>query len=233
MVKMRHVEMEVIAMIITGKLISLAIIVASVPVGLISYYIMSPLDKVKKKQYIEELTSQIISFVVFIWVAKIILNFSLFIRDPIVVLTYPSNSQAFYLAILFSALLLLYKAVTKKINLLPFIESGVFVFLVTSFTYELIQIVVNKDPFTFGYLVLLAVLLCLFFLVSERIKTSTLISMILVGWSVGMLFLVYKQPFATVFGYLMKPWFIWVIFITGFLFFIITRRKRVFNNGWN
>lgn len=220
-------------MLITAKLLSLVIIFASVSVGIISYYIMSPLAKGEKKQYIEELSSQLFNFVVFIWVAKITLKLPLFITDPIVVLTYPSNSQAFYLAILFSALLLLYKGVKKKINILAFIESSIPVFLVTSFTYELIQIVINKDTFTFGYLVLLAILLCLFFLVTERIETSTLISMILVGWSVGMLFLAYNQPFATVFGYIMAPWFIWVIFITSLLLIFITKRKKVFYNGWN
>lgn len=220
-------------MLITAKLISLAIIIVSFIIGLISFYIMIPLPKAEKKQYIEELNTQLINFILFIWVAKVILNFSLFITDPMVVLAYPSNSQAFYLAILFNVLLFLYKGTKKKINMLAFIESGVLVFLITSFTYEFIQIIVNKDTFTFGYLMLLAILLCLFFVVSDRIKTSTLISMILVGWSVGMLFLSFNQPFATIFGYLMAPWFIWVIFITSLLFFIITRRKKVFNDGWN
>lgn len=142
-------EMEVIAVLITAKLISLAIIIASVLVGIISFYLMSPLAKVEKKQFIEELSSQVINFVLFIWVAKIILNLPLFITEPIVVLTYPSNSHAFYLAILLSALLLVYKSVKKKINIFAFIKSGVLVFLVTSFTYEMIQIVVNKDMFTY------------------------------------------------------------------------------------
>lgn len=222
-------------MFITTKLISIASMIVSFLIGIISYYIMNHLPKVEKKQYIEELNTQVINFVLFIWAAKIILNISLFIKSPIVVVTYPSNSQAFYLAILFSILLLLYKGIKKKINIniLAFLESGILVFLVTSFTYEFIQIVINKDSFTFGYLVLLVVLLCLFFLVAGRMNQRTVISIILVGWSIGMLFLSYIQPFVTVFGYLMAPWFILVILIASFLFFILTRRKKGIYNGWN
>ncbi len=220
-------------MLITTKLISIASMIVSFLIGIISYYIMNHLPKVEKKQYIEELNTQVINFVLFIWAAKIILNISLFIKSPIVVVTYPSNSQAFYLAILFSVLLLLYKGIKKKINILAFLESGILVSLVTSFTYEFIQIVINKDSFTFGYLVLLVVLLCLFFLVAGRMNQRTVISIILVGWSIGMLFLSYIQPFATVFGYLMAPWFIWVILIASFLFFILTRGKKGIYNGWN
>src|SRR5690625_2965938 len=164
-------------MIITDKLISFAIVIVSFIIGIISFYIMNPLPKAKRKQYIEELSSQVINFVLFIWVSKVILNLPLFFTDPIVVLSYPSNSHAFYLAVLFSSLLLLYKWAKKKINMVAFIESGILVFLVTSFSYELIQIVINKEPFTFKYLVLLAVLLSLFFMLVGRIKTSTLISL--------------------------------------------------------
>ena len=220
-------------MLITAKLISLVTIIVSFVIGIISFYVLIPLSKVEKRQYIEELSTQVINLLLFIWVAKIILNLPLFLKDPIVILTYPSNSQAFYLAILFSALLVLYKGIKKKLNMLIFFESGIFVFLVMSFSYELIQFVMIKDTFTLGYLALLAVLLCLYLLVAEQIKTSTLISIILVGWSIGMLFLSFNQPSAAVFGYLMAPWFIWMIFVISILFLIITRIKKVSYNGWN
>lgn len=220
-------------MIIMNKIISLAIIIGSIPVGMIIYYIISPLPKKEKKQYIEELLSQLINFVIFIWIAKIILNLPLFITDPIVVLTYPSNSQAFYLALLFSALWFLYKKKKTNLNFLMFIKSSLFILLTSSFTYELIQIGMNNDTYRFGYLALLTTLLCLYLLISERINTHILISIIFIGWSIGMLFLVYNQSFITVFGYLMAPWFIWVTFIVSLLFFIIILRKWGFYSERN
>lgn len=219
--------MEEISMLVTSKLISIAIVFVSLAIGISSYYIMNNASKEQRKKNIEEMISKIINFIIFIWLAKIILNFTLFISDPLVILAYPSTSRAFYLAILFSALILIYKGIRKKLDVFTFIESCIPVFLVTSFTYELLQFVVNNNTYSFGYLILLAVLLVLFILISGRIATSTLIILVFVGWSAGMLLLAYIQPFATVFGYIMAPWFIGVFLITNLLLIIIKKRKKV------
>src|SRR5690625_4872518 len=69
--------------------------------GFIFFYIFSNLHKTEKKEHIQEITSLIINFIIFIWIAKILLNFNLLIKDPFAGLAYPSNSNSFYLAIVF------------------------------------------------------------------------------------------------------------------------------------
>ena len=213
-------------MVIASKFMSITTLFISLIIGFISNYIISDLSKEQKKKNTEEMVSQLINFIIFIFISKIILNLPLFISDPLVVLAYPSDSGAFYLAILFSALLLIYKDVRKKMDLLIFIESSIPVFLITSFVYEFIQFVLNDNTYSFGYLILLAVLLVLYYLITERITTSTLIILMIIGWSAGMFLLAFIQPFATVFGYIMAPWFIVVFLIISLSYIMIKKRKK-------
>ncbi|WP_230856172.1 MULTISPECIES: hypothetical protein [Bacillaceae] len=217
---------------IVSKLISIGIIAVSMFAGFISYYITSDLSKEQRKKHMEEMISQLINFIIFIWLGKVILNFSIFIKDPLAILAYPSNSQSFYLAVLFSGLLLVYKSKRQQLYVLEFIESFLHVFLVASFTYEFIQLVWNDNTYAFGYLVLLTVLLVLFFLTRGRIAVITIIIMILTGWTAGVLLLTFIQPFVTVFGYIMAPWFVGLFFISSILLIIFKHRKRD-RNGRN
>ncbi|OZU87569.1 hypothetical protein CIL03_15870 [Virgibacillus indicus] len=200
-------------MVIAGKLIEISIIVLSLAAGFISFYILSDLSKKQKKRQIDELTSKLVNFVIFIWIGKIILNFSIFIKDPLAILAYPSDSDSFYIAVLFTAIILAYKSIRKKMKVPAFMESFLHVFLIASFLYEFIQLVWNDNTYAFGYLILLAVLLVLFFLTRERLAASLTIMVMLIGWSAGVLVLTLIQPFVTVFGYIMEPWFLIVFFI--------------------
>ena len=112
----------------TFKLMSIGIIIISFVVGLIFFYMISYLSKEQRKAQIEEIVSQLINFIIFIWIGKIILNFSIFIKDPLAILAYPSNAEAFYLAVLFSAILLFYKAYKKKFDVLQLATSFLSVF---------------------------------------------------------------------------------------------------------
>lgn len=200
-------------MVIASKLIPISIIVLSFAVGIISFYVMSDLPKEQKKKQIEDLISQLVNFVIFLWLGKIILHFSIFIEDPLAILAYPSNSDSFYLAVLFIAIVLAYKSIRKKMNVTVFMESFLHVFLIASFFFEFIQLIWNDNTYAFGYLILLAVLLVLFFLIHERLAASLTIMIMLIGWSAGVLVLTFIQPFVTVFGYIMEPWFLIVFFI--------------------
>ncbi|WP_240510215.1 hypothetical protein [Virgibacillus profundi] len=122
------------------KIMSIGIIVISIVAGLIFFYIVSDLPKEKRKVHIEEMVAQLINFIIFIWLGKIILNFFIFIKDPLAILAYPSDSDAFYLALLFSAIVLMYKSKRNEIDILLFIESFLSVFLVRHFCMSLFNL---------------------------------------------------------------------------------------------
>ncbi|WP_229683127.1 hypothetical protein [Virgibacillus oceani] len=224
--------MEERVLVVASKLMAIGLIVISLVVGFISFYMMSDLSKEKKKRHVEEMSSQLINFIIFIWLGKVILNFSIFLKDPLAILAYPSNSEAFYLAVLFTALLLVYKSKRQRLDVQAFIESFLHVFLVASFVYEFIQLVWNNNTYSFGYLVLLAVLLVLFFLIRGHITAGTLITTILTVWSAGVFLLILMRPFITVFGYILAPWFMGLFFIISLIIIIIRYRKRD-RNGRN
>ncbi|WP_245844139.1 hypothetical protein [Oceanobacillus rekensis] len=186
---------------------------------------MSDSPKDQKKKRMDELISQLVNFVLFIWLGKIILHFSIFIKDPLAILAYPGNSDSFYLAVLFIVIVLVYKSFRKQMNVLTFMESFLHVFLVASFLYEFIQVIWNDNSYAFGYLILLSVLLILFFLLFRWLTASLLIMVMLIGWSFGMWILTSIQPFVTVFGYIMEAWFVGLFFTLSLVILIYKIRK--------
>ncbi|MEN2768009.1 hypothetical protein [Ornithinibacillus xuwenensis] len=202
-------------MAIASKLTAIGIITLSFAIGFLFFYLYSDLKKEQKKKHFEELTSQLINFVIFIWLGKIVLNLTSFLSDPLSVLAYPSDSKAFYFAIVLITLLLLNKSKQKNIKILPLKESFVHVFLISSFVYEFIQLVVEDNSYAFGYVILLAILIGIFFFLRERMNILILFMILVTTWSLGMVSLALIQPFVTVFGYMMAPWFVGVVFIAS------------------
>lgn len=212
-------------MAITSKLAAVGIIVASIVAGFLSFYIISNLPKETKKKQIEELTSQFINFIIFIWLGKIIVNFSTFIKDPLAVLAYPSDSNAFYLAVLFSGILLVYKTKRKQLDGRIFIHVFLHVFLVASFSFEFIQLVWNNNHLALGYLILLAMLLVFLFVFNDKLTATKLSVILFILWTSGVILLSFFQPFVTVFGYNVSPVFAGILFIISLSYLLLKQRK--------
>lgn len=188
-------------MAVRGKLIELGILVLSIGAGLAAFYFWSDLPKKKKRAHINEMASQLINFIIFIWIGKILLNFSLFLSDPFAVLAYPSDAKAFYVAIVFITLLFIYKAFRKKENIFPIIESFLPVFLVSSFVYEFIELIVKDNPYAFGSIILYSILIALYYFLQKRIRSEILFIVLITFWSVCMVLLLAFLPFVSIFGY--------------------------------
>jgi hypothetical protein len=218
-------------MVSASKLISIGIISLSIMIGLGTFYVISDLSKQKRREHIEGIVSQLINFILYIWMGKIILNFSVFIKDPLAILAYPSSSHAFYLAILFSILVNLLQSKDAHKNDPHFIESLVFVSLGTVFVYEFIQLVWNSNAYAFGTLIVVGFLLVLFISLREKIAFSTLLIVTITAWSGGMMLLAFIQPIVTLFGYIMTPWFVGLFYLIS-MFILINKRRRE-RRGWN
>jgi|SRR5690625_2802581 len=207
-------------------LFSIATIMISFIAGFIFFYITSTLSKTKKKLYIEEIISLIVNFIIYIWIGKIIINFSIFIRDPLAVLAYPSNSNAFYIAILLIILNVLYKIKRHRLQIEPLFVSFLPIFLVANFVYEFIQIVWYRDTLSLSYLALLMILIILQLMLAEKIPEK-ITYILLLGWGIGQLVLNIFLPYTSVFNFIMAPWFLTAIVIVTLFLFIIHHRKRV------
>ncbi|MEK3889650.1 hypothetical protein [Bacillus sp. FSL K6-3431] len=143
------------------------------------------------------------------------------------ILAYPSDSAAFYLAVFFSVCTIAVKTKRQQIDVLAFLDSFIYVFLIASFTYEFIQIVWNNNTYSIAYMVFLTLLIIGFLFARDRIATNTLIFIMLICWAVGSLGLTFIMPFIMVFGYTIAPWFLGLFMISCLTLLILKQRKKV------
>lgn len=201
----------------------------SIGLGVAVFYLVSDLSKEQKKNQAAEALSQIVNFVLFIWLAKILLNLPLLLSDPLAVLAYPSDSRAFYLAIFFSAAFLFYSMRSDRTKGGQLIQTLLYILLPASFFYEFIHLTWYDDSYAFGNVILNAVLLALFLGLNDRIFPSAVGSVLLSVWAAGLFLILLIQSYASVFGYEMAPLFILTIFTAGLLLILLSNRRRATN----
>lgn len=208
-------------------LTSIGMIVLSFIIGIGVYYITSKSPKETKKKQIDEIVSQLINLVIFIWIAKVITNIGIFIKDPFAVLAYPSNAQAFYLATLLTFIFITYKVWKKEIDSLALFTTFMPVFLLASFSYEFMQMIWGNGVYSWAYLAILMVLLLAYYLMDDLVPLSTLSFSLFILWSIGKVVLGIVLPFTTVFSYIIAPWYAVILFSIGIVLFIYHRKKDV------
>lgn len=91
----------------------LVVLIGSFIVGFLFFWFMSPTQKWNKKKWIEEASNLLVVFVITLWIGKIFTNLHSFISDPISILAYPSDSKAFYIAVLLTVIFESYRK-TKR-----------------------------------------------------------------------------------------------------------------------
>lgn len=210
----------------TTVLMTIAIHTISIVAGLAIYYLSSKLGVSERKKVIEQLTSYIINFILFIWLAKVIWQLPLFISDPVAVLAYPSNAQAFYLAIFLILIQIGYHCKKRGLNIQVLLFHFIPVLLSASFTYQFIDLVWLNNQFAWGNFLLMMFLLLLFLRLRERLQQRTLIITITLCWVMGKLILNSLLPYTTIFGYMIHPLLYLVVGMICMVLFVI-RRKRV------
>lgn len=214
-------------MSITNIAIFALILIVSLILSCGAYYIYSNQTRIVKKEVLNEIVSNIINIVIFVWVSKILLNISLFFDDPMAVIVYPSNAQSFYVAFVLTTLLFSYQIRKKKININIFIRAFTFVFLVGSIISELIQYFWQDNLSSVGYFILLMLMFTVLILLEDKIKTNMLMYFLILIYSLGLLILSFVYPVVTVFGYIIQPYFIGVFFVISFLIiFLLDKREE-------
>lgn len=208
----------------TQVLIKIGILVGSFLVGLLFFYMTSPLSKEKKKLHIDQVVSQLINFVIFIWLGKVIDHFNLFIKDPLAVLAYPSNASAFYIATLLFLLWMGYQVNRKKLQITSFMKAFVPVLLAASFVYEFIQLTMYEKNTPF-YLALLMILLVTYVFRTKKFSSQLLLLMI---WAIGQIIISFFVPFVTISDFIISRYFfVGIIVLCIALYSYNVRRKVV------
>lgn len=214
-------------MLSSDIVLSTGILLLSFIVAILCTYYLINHSKNCKKLYIEESINQIINFTILIWCSKILINLPLFINEPLSVLAYPSNSNAFYCAFILTFILFIYKVKRKTLKVNKFIQIFIFIILTASFIYEFLQYQLSDDVYAFGYFILLSILLLIFIMIRGKMKISSQTLLLVSIWSVGLLILYYWQSIIIIFDYVIEPWFIFLFFITNlcFIWFIVRKEE--------
>src|SRR5699024_1243831 len=204
----------------------IGVIIGSFLMGFVFFYMTNPFHKKMKKSILEQLSSLLINFVIYIWVGKIILNIHVFVQDPLAILAYPSDSAAFYVASLLISLHIGWNVWRRKMDL-HILEAFVPVFLGASFIYEFVQIFWYEDRYTWLYIGLINALILFFLLVEGHFARWKLSLYIMILWCLGQMILSFVMPFATVFSYIISPWYVGALLLLIGSLFVYLNRKLV------
>lgn len=214
-------------MAVLARLTAIGILIGSFLLAFVFYFIISSDERKIKMKNLEQISGIIINFIIYVWVAKVVLNIAIFIRDPIAVLAYPSDSRAFYFAFVFLIVHIIYQGRKDDWKISEIKTALVPIFLSSSFVYEFIQLVSGGVGFAAFYLGLLFVLLLLLVIGYDRWPKDILNVGLMIGWAVGALILSIRLPYLTVFNYMMSPLFLAIILVVLIGLLIFNRRNVV------
>ena len=159
----------------TTVMVSAGMIAGSFTAGTGIYYLHNTQSKQIKKQQIDQLLSLIISFIIYLWIAKIALQLPLLMKSPMAVLAYPSNSFHFYFA---TGLCLLHTAYIfrKKLNEARlFFQSFSFIMLSTLLVHEFLLIITDvHHQLSLYFICLTALVFCYVLLYQKQIMINLL-----------------------------------------------------------
>ncbi|MGM8213186.1 hypothetical protein ACLIBH_10380 [Virgibacillus sp. W0430] len=212
-------------MALTAALTKIGILVTSFLLSYIVYYFTNSLPHQSKKEQLEELTSLLINFVIYIWVGKIVANIQLFIQDPLSVLAYPSSSAAFYVAVLLIGINVAFKIKRHSFNAKMLLYVFTPIFLLSSFMYELIQLLFNKNYVMLPYLSVMFILVIL--VLMERFNKGKQLLVLIFIWNIAQLVLAIVMPYTRIFGYLIDPLFFVLMIISLIVLYRLTYKRKV------
>lgn len=204
---------------------SIVILVVSFIGGFVLFYLTSTDSRKMKKAKLDDMTSLLINFVIYIWIGKIIANLPTFIQDPLAILAYPSNSTAFYIATLLMAVNIVDRKIRKQQDIRQLGQSFLPVLLGALFSYEFLQVIVVGNRITWEALVLLMIVLVIFIVLYDKLSQAKSSFITFCIWMIGYLFISIFHSYATIFGYMIAPIYFIILFILAFPFFVYSRSE--------
>lgn len=213
-------------MVITSALITVVVLVISYGIGALYYYFLQDGSTGEKRKQLDQTTSIVINFVIFIWLGKIATHLPIFVRDPLAVLAYPSNQVAFYVATFFFIVYFLIQTKREKIigeDVFPVVIPVLFV---TQFVYELIQFLYMKEKSALPLVIFLAVLVIIDLFLKERTKRR-IERLLFSVWLLGLAVFSFMSTYPTLFGYRLHVVFYTILIILVGSYFVYNGKRKV------
>ena len=194
-------------------------------ISAILYYLRSEQSKTVKKQVVDDILGHIIRLVLMMWTIKIIRHFSLFLNDPLAVLAYPSDTNTFYLGLMFVIIIALVEGVWKKKDVLSLLPPFFYMLFLTLFVYESYVLFIQQSMYSFPYYLVLASTIMSYLIFSEKRtvwnKTWWAVSI----WTLGSLVIFPFQSLVTIVQFRMLPLFALLLFVSVSYIYIKQERR--------
>src|SRR5690606_671786 len=205
----------------------IVVLIISFLLAVLFFRLTSPHSKNVKKALNNYIESLVLTLVVSIFIAKIILHFTLFTEDPMAVLAHPSDANVFYIAFLFTILFGIWKWRKMEIEVGDILLSCIQIFAVAVFVYELAQLLWEHN-INIMYISALVIMVLLSILFSKKISSLFSASILLMIWGSTQLILpIFTET--SLFQYTVAPAFYSVIFLVGFTLFMLSKGAGVKN----
>lgn len=204
---------------------ALIVFVIGFGIGLLFLGFLKAFEKNELKQQIDDILSIVFTFIIALWIGKVLLRFPQFLEDPMAVLVYPSNTATFYSAVLLTIIYSAYTFKKKHISMFTILFSWMTVFLTTLFVYEFVFFIDGGSIERIGFLSLFACLTIYNIVFQGKIRQQTLGIILFFGWALGSWILAFFYQ-ASIFQFYIDKWFLGVLLIVSILLLVYNYRKR-------
>src|SRR5699024_1954110 len=192
---------------------SIGLLIASFLIGIGYFYIQSDRPKKTRKKQIEVVSSILINIVIYVWVGKVLVNLPKFISDPLAILAYPSNANAFYVASVLGLINIIINIKKNKIDLNTYIEAFIPIFIGASLIFEFINYIQDGTINSLMHFLLLILLIGIQLILHKKLSVVKLNLIITIIWSSVKLALSLIYSYTTIFNYLIHPIYFVIIII--------------------
>ncbi|WP_058308803.1 hypothetical protein [Gracilibacillus massiliensis] len=165
----------------------LIITIASFVIGFILFYFLSPFEKQRTKQLLDTVSNIFLTLIISLWIGKILWNIDVFVKDPMAILTYPSNTLALYLALILTIGYTWWKWIRTFASYQDHLYVFTTIFLLASFLNSFMEQIFFQT--NWQYLVGLLILLSYLIAFSGKKATAVLANTMLVGWGILQIFI--------------------------------------------
>ncbi len=212
-------------MVSTTALISIGTIVFSFISGLLFYYLIVNETKEIRKQRIDSVLSVTINFVLFIWASKIVLHINTFMKDPVAVLAYPSDSTSVYLATILIGITIIYQVIYKKSDGVNLFNTFVPILISTLFIYEFLRWIIQGENQAMIQLTFSMILLILYFILQNKMKVVHVSISVFLLWTFMNIGMAVYNNYSIVFEYSLSAYYFLSLLILV-LFYIVYSNRR-------
>lgn len=191
---------------------SIGLLIVSFLVGIGYFFIQSEQTKEQRKKQLEVTSSLIINIVIYIWIGKVLVHLPEFFSDPLAILAYPSNSNAFYVASALGLINIIINVTREKVALSSYIKAFIPIFIGASLLFEFVHYIQNGTINNLTNLLLLILLVGIQLIFNKQpiVKLNLIIAII---WSTVQLGLSLIYNYTTIFNYLIHPIYFVIIII--------------------